>query len=221
MFSASWRRHSNAAYLRRTEQTVHDLVYHISEGVKETGEESTNVARRYLITNKLDALGAARDYIQWWQTGQVGGQAASETQAQPGPIPTILVTTTAIVAPMDHDSDYWHHSALVEMGSNDEVSRQRADTMRSLIDSGVKDGVATQASIGTRTVGGTQPLVTAQPVLATQAAIAAQAAVSTPPMAEIQDGAGTQNPEGQAEWNVLDIRHDTYGEDPINKMYVG
>lgn len=33
------------------------------------------------------------------------------------------------------------------MGSNDEVSRQRADTMRSLIDSGVKDGVATQASI--------------------------------------------------------------------------
>lgn len=64
-------------------------------------------------------------------------------------------------------------------------------------------------------------MVTAQPVLATQAAIVAQAAVSTPPMAEIQAGAGTQNPEGQAEWNVLDIRHDTYGEDPIDKMYVG
>lgn len=170
--------------------------------------------RSYLIANNLDALGAARNYIQSQQTGQVG------SQAQPASSSAMLAKTTVIVAPAD-DPDYWHHSALTDMGPDDEAPRQGAHTMHDRADSGVQDGIVTQNSVGTQTVGGTQPLLTTQPVLATQPTIWTQAVVATPPIAENQVGAETQHSEGGAEWNVLDRPYDGYGEDPIDKMSVG
>ncbi|QDS72199.1 hypothetical protein FKW77_005163 [Venturia effusa] len=188
----------------------------ITEFTHWTREQDPLIARAHLINHDLDVLAAARGYIRSRQNARVSSGPVL-TQGRDGGDAGVIDATEDEEKEKEGEDDealdYWHHSAVAEMGSGSAFdgedgsgngsgngNRQRgAGAVRTRTDSGVQD-----ATVGTGNVAG------AQVVLTTNIAPAPAAELS-----RSDDG-------GRANFFFDGIPpFDGEGEDPIDKMSVG